>query len=248
LLLELDELFEELFEELLLLELEELLDDRLDELLLERLLLELAELLDDRLPLLLADELDDEFDDELAELLLLELDELFEAPSPPRPPPLRGPLMSERLLLLLDDELDDELDDRLPAERSCRPPRSSVSPTAAAAVFMPRSQPLKNRCTGVSPRGAVPRCALLSEAWTRGVMLRSAPGSWRNPSRNEGRAWACTLAPVIRAATAAARVRRGCFMRGSTGLNKAPGVALAAGVSVQRVEPAGYSGRPGKRV
>jgi AcrR family transcriptional regulator len=141
----LDEPFEELLEELLLLEFD------------DRLLLELLELLDDRLLLLLADEFEDEFDDELAELLPLELDErleeLFEAPCPPRPPPLRGPLMSERLLLALDELSDDELFDRLLDDPFCRPPRSSASPTAAAADFMPRSQPLKKRCTGVSPRG-----------------------------------------------------------------------------------------------
>ncbi len=144
-LLEFDELLDELLDELF----EELLDELFDEL----LLLELEELLEDRLPLLLADELDDEFEDELAELLLLELDELFETPGPPRPPPLRGPPTSERLLL----ELTELLDDRLPADRSFRPPRSSLRPTEAAAVFIPRSQPLKNRCTGVSPRGAEPR-------------------------------------------------------------------------------------------
>lgn len=152
-LLELDELFEEMFEELLLLELEELLDellllefdDRLDELLLERLLLLLAELLDD------------ELDEALAELLLLEfedrLDELLEAPSPWRPPPLRGPLMSDRLPLDLDELLVELLVDELLDAPCWRPLRSSPSPTAAAADFMPRSQPLKKRCTGVSPRG-----------------------------------------------------------------------------------------------
>lgn len=208
-LLELDELFEELldepFDELLLLEFE------------DRLLLELLELLEERLLLLLADEFEEEFDDELAELLLLELeerlDELFDAPCPWRPPPLRGPLMSGRLLLELDELLDDELLD----DPFRRPPRSSPRPTAAAADFMPRSQPLKKRCTGVSPRGL-----LSSEAWTRGAALRSTLGNWRIQSRRDGRAWACTLPPVIRAATVAAMARRGCFMRGSTGLNTSP--------------------------
>jgi hypothetical protein len=253
LLLELDELFDELllleldelFDELLLLELDELFEellllefeDRLDELLLDRLLLELAELLDD------------EFDDELAELLLLalddRLDELLEAPGAPRPPPLRGPLMSERLLLELEELLDDELLDRLLDDPFCRPPRSSRRPTAAAAVFMPRSQPLKKRCTGVSPRGLEPRWPLSSRACRRGAAVRSMLGSWRIPSRREGRDWACTLAPVIRAATAAARARRGCFMKGSTRLNRSP---ATPGVTVQRVAPSGYSGRSGKRL
>lgn len=204
-LLELDELFEELFDELLEEPFDELLllefDDRLDELLLERLLLELdellAELFDDRLLL------------ELAELfeepLLLEFDELLAELFDDRPPPLRGPLTSDRLLLLL-------------AERPPRSPRSSPRPTAAAADFMPRSQPLKKRCTGVSPRGpSALRWLRSSLAWNRGAALRSTLGSWRNQSRSEGMACACTLVPVSRAATVAAITRRGCFMMGSMG-------------------------------
>ena len=190
-----DELLEELFDEPLLLEFDELLDERL----LDRLLLELVELLDDRLLLLLADELDEAFEDELADPLLLEFEELFdelfeelfEELLPARPPLLRGPLRSERLLLELDELLDEMLLDRLLAAPACRSPRSSPRPTAAAADFMPRSQPLKKRCTGVSPRGA--------------------DVSWRWSSA-AGMPWACTLLLARRVATAAARARRGVFM------------------------------------
>lgn len=80
--------------------------------------------------------------------------------------------MSDRLLLELDELLEELLDDELLDDPFCRPPRSSPRPTAAAADFMPRSQPLKKRCTGVSPRGP-----LLSEAWTRGAAVRSMLGS-----------------------------------------------------------------------
>lgn len=195
----------ELLDELLLLELEdrldELLEDRLDELLLDRLLLELAELLDELLLPEFAELLLELLDDPLLlllleELLLLLLLEPFDE----RPPPLRGPLTSERLLLELDE---------LPPLRA---PRSSCSPTAAAAERMPRSQPLKKRCTGVSPRGR-----LSSLAWSRGAALRSTLGNWRNQSRSEGMACACTLVPVSRAATVAAMTRRGCFMMDSMG-------------------------------
>ena len=130
--------------------------------------------------------------------------------------------MSDRLLLALVELLEDLLDDELLDEPFCRPPRSSPRPTAAAADFMPRSQPLKKRCTGVSPRGVPPRWPLSSEARTRGAAVRSTLGSWRVQSRRDGRAWACTLLPVIRAATVAAIARRGCFMKGSTGLNTSP--------------------------
>ena len=202
----------ELLDELLLLELEdrldELLEDRLDELLLDRLLLELAELLDELLlpefAELLLELLDDPLLLLLEELLLLLLEELLLLlllePFDERPPPLRGPLTSERLLLELDE---------LPP--LCAP-RSSCSPTAAAAERMPRSQPLKKRCTGVSPRGR-----LSSLAWSRGAALRSTLGNWRNQSRSEGMACACTLVPVSRAATVAAMTRRGCFMMDSMG-------------------------------
>ena len=221
LLLELEELFDELLEEpldelfdeplllefddrldeLLLLEFDELLPDRLDELLAElfddRLLLELAELFEE--PLLL------EFDEPLAELFDEPLEELFDELLDERPPPLRGPLTSDRLLLLL-------------AERPPRSPRSSPRPTAAAADFIPRSQPLKKRCTGVSPRGvSALRWLRSSLACKRGAALRSTLGSWRVQSRSEGRACACTLLPVRRAATVAAIARRGCFMMGSKG-------------------------------
>lgn len=221
LLLELEELFDELLEEpldelfdeplllefddrldeLLLLEFDELLPDRLEELLAElfddRLLLELAELFEE--PLLL------EFDEPLAELFDEPLEELFDELLDERPPPLRGPLTSDRLLLLL-------------AERPPRSPRSSPRPTAAAADFMPRSQPLKKRCTGVSPRGvSALRWLRSSLACKRGAALRSTLGSWRVQSRSEGRACACTLLPVRRAATVAAIARRGCFMMGSKG-------------------------------
>jgi hypothetical protein len=84
--------------------------------------------------------------------------------------------MSERLLLelveLFDELLDEELLDRLLDEPCGRPPRSSRRPTAAAADFTPRSQPLKKRCTGVSPRGR-----LSSDACRRGAALRSRLGS-----------------------------------------------------------------------
>ena len=183
----------------MLLELEELFDELLEELFDEPLLLEFDELLDerllDRLLLLLADELDEAFEDELADPLLLEFeelfDELFEELLPARPPLLRGPLRSERLLLELDELLDEVLLDRLLAAPACRSPRSSPRPTAAAADFMPRSQPLKKRCTGVSPRGA--------------------DVSWRRSSA-AGMPWACTLLLARRVATAAARARRGVFM------------------------------------
>ena len=197
----------ELLDELLLLELEdrldELLEDRLDELLLDRLLLELAEVLDELLlpefAELLLELLDDPLLLLLLEVLLLLLLLLLE-PFDERPPPLRGPLTSERLLLELDE---------LPPLRA---PRSSCSPTAAAAERMPRSQPLKKRCTGVSPRGRPS-----SLAWSRGAALRSTLGNWRNQSRSEGMACACTLVPVSRAATVAAMTRRGCFMMDSMG-------------------------------
>jgi hypothetical protein len=241
LLLELEELFDELLEEpldelfdeplllefddrleeLLLLEFDELLLDRLDELLAElfdeRLLLELAELFDE--PLLL------EFDELLPELFDEPLDELFdellEELLEERPPPLRGPLTSDRLLLVLAEPLLLEFDDRLDellAERPPRSPRSSPRPTAAAADFMPRSQPLKKRCTGVSPRGlAALRWLRSSLACKRGAVPRSTLCSWRVPSRSEGRPCACTLLPVRRAATVAAIARRGCFMMDSMG-------------------------------
>lgn len=233
LLLELEELFDELleepldelFDEPLLLE----FDDRFDELLLERLLLEfdelLAELFDDRLLLELAELFEEplllEFDEPLAELFDEPLEELFDELLDERPPPLRGPLTSDRLLLLLAEPLLLEFDDRLDellAERPPRSPRSSPRPTAAAADFMPRSQPLKKRCTGVSPRGvSALRWLRSSLACKRGAALRSTLGSWRVQSRSEGRACACTLLPVRRAATVAAIARRGCFMMGSKG-------------------------------
>ena len=237
LLLELEELFDELLEEpldelfdeplllefddrldeLLLLEFDELLPDRLEELLAElfdeRLLLELAELFEE--PLLL------EFDEPLAELFDEPLEELFDELLEERPPPLRGPLTSDRLLLVLAEPLLLEFDDRLDellAERPPRSPRSSPRPTAVAADFMPRSQPLKKRCTGVLPRGvSALRWLRLSLACKRGTALRSKLGSWRVQSRSNGRACACTLLPVRRAATVAAIARRGCFMMGSKG-------------------------------
>jgi hypothetical protein len=215
LLLELDELFDELFEELLLLEFE----DRLDELLLDRLEELLVELLDERLLLELAELFEELLLLELAELLDELFDELLEELLEERPPPLRGPLTSDRFRLVLAEPLLLEFDDRLDellAERPPRSPLSSLSPTAAAADFMPRSQPLKKRCTGVSPRGlSVLRWRRSSLACTRGMALRSTWGNWRAQSRSEGRACACTLLPVRRAATVAAIARRGCFMVGS---------------------------------
>jgi len=228
LLLELDELFEELLEEpldeLFELELEELLelefDDRLELLLEERFdeLLELAldELFDELLAL------------EFEEPLLLELDELLDELFDDRFGPLRGPPWKlppfDELFTL---ELDELLDERLLLVPPARAPRSSPRPTAVAAVRMPRSQPLKKRCTGVGKKllsrellrllRVVPERS--SEACSRfGVVWLWVVGvSW--PSwRREGRLWACRLLPVMRVATVAAIRRSLLFMGTSKGL------------------------------
>jgi hypothetical protein len=218
LLLELDELFEleleELFEELL----ELAFDDRLE------LLLE--ELLEDRFEALLELALDELFEELLAlefeEPLLLELEELFEELLDDRFGPLRGPPWKlppfDELFTL---ELDELLDERLPE----RAPRSSPRPTALAAVLMPRSQPLKKRCTGVGAKLLSRELLrLLRDVFERssgacsrfGVVWPWAVGvSW--PSwRREGRPWACRLLPVIRVATVAA-IRRSLWFMGYLG-------------------------------
>ena len=135
--LEFDELLDELFDDELLELLEELFEDRLDELLelrfdellFDRFELEFAELLEEPLEELFADELLELFDELFDELLEDRFDELLADP----------------LELLFELLLD--APERLP-----RSPPSRCRPTADAARFMPFSQPLKKRCTGVSPR------------------------------------------------------------------------------------------------
>lgn len=236
LLLELDELFEEL--------LDEPLDELFEEPFEEPFELELEELLelefDDRLELLLADRfeellelaLDELFDEPLAlafeEPLLLELEELFEELLEDRFGPLRGPpLKLPPLDELFTLELDELLDERLPLVPPVRVPRSSPKPTAVAAVRMPRSQPLKKRCTGVGakllsrellrllrvvPERSSETCIRFGVVWLWVVGV-----SW--PSwRKEGRLWACRLLPVMRVATVAVIRRSLLFMGTSKGL------------------------------
>lgn len=139
---ELDEELEELFED----RLDELFELRLEELLFERLELELAELLFELLLELLAELLEEPFDELFDDELLELLEELFEE--------RLEALLADPLELLFELLLD--APDRLP-----RSPPSRCRPTADAARFMPFSQPLKKRCTGVSPRFAC--CWLLRE-------------------------------------------------------------------------------------
>ena len=159
----LEELFDELFDEPLEELLDELLEDRLEELLdepfelrlelefeleleaplLERLEPEVAAPLLELLDELLLELFDDPFDDPLDELFEELLEELFDE------------LLLDPLLELLELEFEDRLElvldapERGPSERPSR-----CRPTAPAARFMPLSQPLKKRCTGVSPLGA----------------------------------------------------------------------------------------------
>lgn len=225
--LELDELLDELFDdellELLDEELEELFEDRLDELfelrleelLFERLELELAELLLELLLELLAELLEEPFDELFDEELLELLEELF----------------AERLEELLADPLELLFELLLDApDRLPRSPPSRCRPTADAARFMPFSQPLKKRCTGVSPRFA---CCwllrellleeLLDEFFDEFVLLLEAlkPRWSRAPSaswaalatlRTGLGASACALALPSRLATAVTMTPIRCFM------------------------------------
>ena len=213
LLLELDELFEELLDELFELELEELLELEFED--------RLELLLFDRFEELLALELDELFDELFDEPLLLELEELFDELLDERFEPLRGPPLK---LLPFDELFTLELDELLNERLALVPPRSSPRPTALAAFLMPRSQPLKKRCTGVGvnvlsrellrllrevPERSSEACIRFGVVWPWTVGV-----SWPSWRRN-GRPCACRLLPVIRVATVAA-IRRSLFFMGTS--------------------------------
>lgn len=228
-LLELDELFEELLDELFELELEELLElefeDRLELLLFDRfeelLALELDELFDELFDELLELVFEELLELEFDEPLLLELEELFDELLDERFEPLRGPPLK---LLPFDELFTLELDELLNERLALVPPRSSPRPTALAAFLMPRSQPLKKRCTGVGvnvlsrellrllrevPERSSEACIRFGVVWPWTVGV-----SWPSWRRN-GRPCACRLLPVIRVATVAA-IRRSLFFMGTS--------------------------------